>query len=461
MQEVFSFMKHTAFSLEDQLKTLAIINIYETGKPFGDFAACVVLNDGAGISYGINQFTHRSGSLATVVERYLARGGETGRKILADALPLLRRSEPVIVRATSQNEVLKKALRAAAVTSEMREAQLHVAYERYLKPAIDACAGSDFILPLSLAVIYDSKTHGSYEKIRDRVGGVASNLQLGNIPERHSLSAHRTAEPRSNFEKAWITEYVRRRDAWLAGIPRLNATRYRTRFFLNQITLGKWHLELPLNINGFRLEENHIQNLLAYADGFLDLAVGPHLEPQENLTTDEPSSTTPQIPATNPQAQPPNVRVSSPHVSNGSLVTHGANFDAPAARTDRNPESWTLNKIEKHVDAAAEKFDQGERIITTVITRTDRAKSLWTTVIGTLWQTAWAIIGVIAGLPREVWFAVAIIAAALMLLYLYRQIALGLLRERGHSCPHEHNAFENVEGARTLLSSRTQRVRKY
>jgi hypothetical protein len=43
--------------IESLLKALAIVNIFETGKPFGEFAAVAVLNDGAGISYGISQFT--------------------------------------------------------------------------------------------------------------------------------------------------------------------------------------------------------------------------------------------------------------------------------------------------------------------------------------------------------------------------------------------------------------------
>jgi hypothetical protein len=51
------------FSERDKLIALAIVHIFETGKAFGDYTAVAVLNDGAGISYGINQFTHRSGSL--------------------------------------------------------------------------------------------------------------------------------------------------------------------------------------------------------------------------------------------------------------------------------------------------------------------------------------------------------------------------------------------------------------
>ena len=71
--------------------------------------------------------------------------------------------------------------------------------------------------------------------------------------------------------------------------------------------------------------------------------------------------------------------------------------------------------------------------VTGVVTRTDRAKSLWTTVGGTIWQAAWAVFGFLVGLPREVWIVVAVIAAVLMLAYLYRQIVLGRIREVNNS----------------------------
>src|SRR5688500_6446296 len=120
MQEGISRMKQGIFSALTLLKAMAIVNIFETGKPFGDFAACVVLNDGAGISYGINQFTHRSGSLADVVERYLELDGALGSVVFESALINLRRSEPAIIRSLAGDDRLKKTLRAAAITSEMR-----------------------------------------------------------------------------------------------------------------------------------------------------------------------------------------------------------------------------------------------------------------------------------------------------------------------------------------------------
>lgn len=372
MQEEISGMKQFSFSIGNFLKALAIVNIFETGKPFGEFAAVAVLNDGAGISYGISQFTHRSGSLAAVVERYLKLGGNIGRQLLENALPNLRRTEPVVIRAYAGDERFKKALRSAAITREMRTAQLQIMFERYLKPAIDECDRLGFVLPMSLAVVYDSITHGSYEKIRDRVSVTAS------------------------AEKAWITEYVRQRDRWLSSIPRLQTTRYRTRFFLNQIMLGSWELRLPMNVNGFWLRDEHINKILDFADETIGIgsAVGPNLEPhKQNHDLEIPASSSP-TPATAPQAQPPLYSASQ---------------------------------------AIWSKLDQADRMITNIAARTDQVKSLWTTVVGTLWQTAWAIFGFLVGIPRVVWLAVAIIVATLMLFYLYRQLTLGKIREARNS----------------------------
>jgi hypothetical protein len=388
MQERISGMKQT-----DLLTALAIVNIFETGKPFGEFAAVAVLNDGAGISFGINQFTHRSGSLAAVVRRYLELEGAVGRFVLENALPNLDRKEPVVIRAYSKDERVRKALRAAAVTREMRIAQMQIAFEKYLKPAVVECERLDFVLPLSLAVIYDSITHGSYEKIRDRVRVTPLGVQS------------RTAEAVTlTFEKAWITEYIRTRDRWLAAIPRLNATRYRTRFFLNQIMLGRWEVRLPLNVNGFWLREVHIEDLLKFADEMLgtDPAAGPHLDPHiENNHPERLQPTSSHVLTSTPQARPP--------------------------ESDRK--APVLERAGEALKSVSNRFDRADAILTGVAYRTDRLKSLWTTVIGTIWQAAWAVFGFLFGMPREVWFVVALIAAALMLFYLYRQITLGRIRE--------------------------------
>src|SRR5438876_9989277 len=100
------------FSAIDKLKALAIVHIFETSRPFGDYAACVVLNDGAGVSYGINQFTHRSGSLGAVIERYLANGGTIGSETLAGRLPILRYRTTAAISRLASDVTFKKALRS-------------------------------------------------------------------------------------------------------------------------------------------------------------------------------------------------------------------------------------------------------------------------------------------------------------------------------------------------------------
>ena len=162
------------FSNIDKLKALAIVNVFETSKPFGDYAACVVLNDGAGISYGINQFTHRSGSLLAVVEKYLANGSAVGRRVIEENLPLLRLKTVTAINVLATNKELKFALQAAAITREMRAAQEAVAFERYLGPAIGACEALGFELPLSLVVIYDSMTVRGNASAAASVSGAAS-----------------------------------------------------------------------------------------------------------------------------------------------------------------------------------------------------------------------------------------------------------------------------------------------
>ncbi len=356
----------------DKKKASAIVRIFETGKPLGDYSAVAVLNDGAGISYGASQFTHRSGSLRAVVDEYLRLNGAVGRKVMIDRYKTLRTITVEAIQTLAADMVFRNALRAAGVTREMREAQDRIAFNKYLGPAVTACEGSGFVLPLSLAVIYDSLTHGSYEKIRDRVKAPPTN------------------------EKEWIREYVNARHAWLGSIPRLRATRYRTQFFINQIMLERWELELPMMVHGVRLTDE----ILGVQSTSFSLPVPPEttaLIPQ--TTSPKPMTLTPQP------------------------------GQAKACTVNSKTRNTSIDEIERHVNSAAKTYDRIETIANTVINRTDRAKSLWTAVLGTVFQTAWAVFGFLAGLPREVWFFAAGVAAALTLMYLYRQIALGRIRE--------------------------------
>src|SRR5690606_16980049 len=144
MQENVSQMQHDlrGFSETAVLTASAIVRVFETGSARGNYSAVAVLNDGAGVSYGVSQFTHRSGSLRRVVERYLETGGVIGRDVLSDRVALLRRRTASGIEELSRDVAFRKALAAAGITREMREAQDAAAFEMYMRPAIAACAGS-------------------------------------------------------------------------------------------------------------------------------------------------------------------------------------------------------------------------------------------------------------------------------------------------------------------------------
>lgn len=375
--------KHNmTFTEIDKLKALAIVNIFETSRPFGEYAACVVLNDGAGVSYGINQFTHRSGSLLAVVAKYLRNGGRVGNEALTNALPTLKRSTTAAINRLALDEGFKNALRAAAVTREMKEAQRQIAFENYLRPALDICSARGFVSPLALVVVYDSVTHGSW----DRLAALTGNTNIS--------------------EKVWITEYVRKRHFWLTNIPRLKATNYRTRFFLEQIAIGNWTLKLPVTVHGIRLTDVMFKTP---ADVGVTAAAPA---PQPPFDPYHPQVPTESIPPEN-KVQPPNTPSSR---QNADIATRASEI----------------------MGSLGERLDRVENGVAAVMARRDAAKSLWTTVIGTMWQAGWAVFGFVLGLPKEVWIVVAVIAGALMLAYLYRQITLGTIRETMSEPQTEH-----------------------
>jgi hypothetical protein len=247
--------------------------------------------------------------------------------------------------------------------------------------------------------VYDSITHGSWERFRDS-------------------ASRAVGESATAFERVWIAEYIRQRDRWLASVPRLATTRYRTRFFLNQIKAGNWQLTPPFSAQGVRITNKTISQIETLLRGPLARVDGPAAESEP---ANDPTSRAshPISPAQDPhepllETQPPVSEAETGTLTSVSEINN----------------ETCLDEVENEVNSLAAKYDQIERIATTITTRNDAAKSLWTTVVGSVTQTFWALFGLMAGIPREVWLVVAIVAAALMLMYLYRQITLGKIRER-------------------------------
>jgi hypothetical protein len=295
----------------------------------------------------------------------------------------------------------------------MREAQHEIAEKRYLKPAIEAAVGSGFTLPLSLAVIYDSINHGSYARIRDRV----------KIARRNYASD-------TEFEKAWIYSYVKNRDAWLESVPRLAVTDYRTDFFLAQIARGNWTLELPVNVHGEKLER--VESRVASEEE--ERGRVAHETAAGSAAVQKDSTVEPSIPSINDPSQPEKTSNSLPGTSeNIRTSAQPPDVSEGGASGGSRVESEGVSLVEQAQEVyerASGKFDRVSDVVSGIGQRKDAAKSMWTTVGSTIWQSLWAVVAFIIGLPREVWLTVAIIAGLFMLYYLYRQISLGKIREK-------------------------------
>lgn len=208
----------------------AIVNIFETGVPLGDYSqVTVIAGDTGHLTYGRSQTTLGSGNLHALLARYCATVGARFAARLAPALPRLAARDLTL----DHDGKLHNLLRAAADDRTMREVQDVFFDETYWQPAVRSAARLGIASPLGVAVVYDSHVHGSWGRIRD-----ATDAQIGSVA--------------AAGEPAWIAAFVRERRGWLAGHARadLRATVYRMDAFQRLIEQGYWGLELPLVVHG-------------------------------------------------------------------------------------------------------------------------------------------------------------------------------------------------------------------
>lgn len=228
----------STFTERDKQAARVILSIFETGRKEGQPSALAVLDDGAGISYGMHQATHRSGALAKVVERYIELEGKEAGKLIAH-LPGLKRTDLKSVANAASSGKLKTLLVMAGNEPVMRQAQQAVFDRDYLNPAIVQCEQYGWLLPLSLAIVYDSHIQGSWARVRDRV----------------MLRVSRTAD-----EKAWMRDYLAQRAAYLLSLPKQSQKNsvYRPRELGQQADLDNWALAAPFRLRGVTVLESDL-----------------------------------------------------------------------------------------------------------------------------------------------------------------------------------------------------------
>ena len=215
----------------------AIVNIFETGKVLGDYASVVsVAGDPGGLTYGKAQTTINSGNLYLLIKAYTEA---TGALFADDLLPYLRPLREIDQRLNNDaalHTILRRAGKEDGVMLDTQDAF----FDRvYWVPAVNLASEIGVETALGTAVVYDSKIHGSWLRMRDRT------------VERHGqLSAV--------GEETWIAHYLNVRREWLAthSIPLLRRTVYRMDALKQLIREDNWRLELPFTVRGLRIDED-------------------------------------------------------------------------------------------------------------------------------------------------------------------------------------------------------------
>lgn len=207
-----------------------IVNVFETSHVLGDYAQVTLLAGDTGhLTYGRTQTTLGSGNLADLIERYTEREDAAFARDLAPFLDRLHDRD----LALDDELYFHNLLRAAADDPRMRAAQDAFFDQRYWEPALDAAGDAGIDSALGIAVVYDSRVHGSWGRMRRRTDQAVGSV--GEVGERR-----------------WISAYVAERRAWLASHSNtlLHATVYRMDAFSRLIEIDAWDLDLPFVVRG-------------------------------------------------------------------------------------------------------------------------------------------------------------------------------------------------------------------
>lgn len=215
-------------------KIQSILNVFETGKPNGDYSNVTIFNDGPKgirqITYGKSQTTEW-GNLSKLIDSYSKRNGQYSEFFK----PYVSKIGKISL---VNDKKLISTLREAGNDPIMRTAQDEFFDDFYWKPALEFFKDNGFTHPLSMLIIYDSFIHS---------GGILSFLR--------SRFPAKTPSKGGN-EKQWIEQYVNIRHSWLSNHTNLilRKTNYRTRNMLQAIVRNDWNLDRPFTANGVIVE---------------------------------------------------------------------------------------------------------------------------------------------------------------------------------------------------------------
>lgn len=212
----------------------AIVNVFETGKVAGDYGRVTVLpGDTGGLSFGRSQVTLASRNLHKLIGAYCLSESARFAETLRPYLERLRQRD----LALNSDRALQRALKKTGGDPAMCEVQDVLFDKAYWNPAQKAADALAIAEPLGVAVVYDSKIHGSWAMMSKRI-------------------INRAGAPADCGERLWIEHYVNERRNWLANHSNtlLRKTVYRMDAFLDLIQQARWTLDLPLVVRGVTIE---------------------------------------------------------------------------------------------------------------------------------------------------------------------------------------------------------------
>lgn len=232
----------------------AIVNIFETGQPLGDYGKVTLLpGDPGHLTYGRSQTTLTSGNLYLLIRAYVAERDAVFGPQLSGYLQRL-----ADIDLSLDHDLAFRMLLQDAGEDPVMQATQDAFFDRvYWQPGVRAAEALGVTTPLGTTAVYDSHIHGSWPRMRDR-----TSAQHG--------------RPGEIGEERWIEAYLATRRAWLAGHPNslLQRTVYRMDALKALISERKWTLRLPLRVRGVEITRALLEStppLRPCADGAIGL----------------------------------------------------------------------------------------------------------------------------------------------------------------------------------------------
>jgi len=246
----------------------AIVNVFETGKPAGDYANVTLIPGDAGhLTYGRSQAALASGNLWRLVENYCQAAAGGGAEDLRAYLLRLEARDFTL----DQDARFRALLREAGSDGVMRRVQDEFFDRAYWEPALAAAQRLGISTALGTGVVYDSFIHGAWGRLRD-----ATTARVG-------LPSGSAGTGTGEGEHEWVREYVALRRDWLANHPNpvLRRAVYRMDTFAALLVPGNWALALPVVAHGVVIDYAAVAGSSRTGPAAASLAAGGNAHEKE------------------------------------------------------------------------------------------------------------------------------------------------------------------------------------